>query len=289
MSLKVSGNGYSQPAYGLPRTAVDTNGLAGRERASSSIGGGNQDVTRNVKNIPGGNKVRDGQLYHDGSKPNDPGKRNLNGNNGHAANGGGKARTKDHRQKNGLKQQSSDDRPGWLRDFGRSYDNSSEPSERGKRIHIGRDKLAASSGDRQCDRTLVLSKVDWFHIPVVWPLITDWVVKALEHGRMLYQPEDVLRELLLKHMTLWLVTEKDTVVGFGVTQVTTYPRLKAYTILLIGGEGFETWEHFHDQLEAEAKVMGCKAIEGNGRLGWKRIAAKHGYEVITTVFRKVLP
>jgi hypothetical protein len=259
MSLKVSGNGYSQPAYGLPRTAVDTNGLAGRERASSSIGGGNQDVTRNVKNIPGGNKVRDGQLYHDGSKPNDPGKRNLNGNNGHAANGGGKARTKDHRQKNGLKQQSSDDRPGWLRDFGRSYDNSSEP------------------------------KVDWFHIPVVWPLITDWVVKALEHGRMLYQPEDVLRELLLKHMTLWLVTEKDTVVGFGVTQVTTYPRLKAYTILLIGGEGFETWEHFHDQLEAEAKVMGCKAIEGNGRLGWKRIAAKHGYEVITTVFRKVLP
>lgn len=133
-----------------------------------------------------------------------------------------------------------------------------------------------------------VERPQWYQVPEYWPAIAPGVAEALRHGRDIYTPADILRELLCREMFLWLVMDGENLRGFAVTQVMNYPHTRAYHVLLLAGEAFAEWGHLHPELVREATALKCQVIEFCGRAGWKKVAAPFGYEPITTLYRKVL-
>jgi len=132
-----------------------------------------------------------------------------------------------------------------------------------------------------------LKKAEWYEVPEYWPKIEEWVTKALEHGSGGHEPEDIHAALMRRQMDLWLAIEEG-VVACAVTQFGFYPRWKYLCVLIIGGTGMKEWLHFDKELTEYALEHGCKAIEGPGRVGWKRPLKEYGYEPLYVIYGKMI-
>lgn len=133
-----------------------------------------------------------------------------------------------------------------------------------------------------------LVQVQWWDIPQVWPAVEPWIGAALAHGGGGYWLEDIYAGLLGRQMKLWLVKNGATAKACAITQLWNQPRLKVCDILAVGGRDLASWEHLIGEIEAWAASMGCDETRAHGRLGWKRQAARYGYEPLHMVYRKVL-
>lgn len=131
-----------------------------------------------------------------------------------------------------------------------------------------------------------LERPQWFEVIDYWPSISDGVAAALKHGRDIYTPSDILRELLSRNMSLWVAREEGVIQGFAITQVMKYPHITMLHLLITSGEDWHEWRHFISDIELEAARIGCNGVEFCGRAGWKRRMEPEGYEVITTLYRK---
>lgn len=129
----------------------------------------------------------------------------------------------------------------------------------------------------------------WYDVPTYWPAIEPWIVSALAHGgSVTYTPPDILKALLCRSMKLWLAFEGETLKACCITAFIRYPRLKSVSVMIVGGKDVDDWLHFSKDVEAYAKAEGAEAVEGPGRLGWKRKAAPYGYQPAVTIYRKML-
>jgi len=133
-----------------------------------------------------------------------------------------------------------------------------------------------------------LAKVPWYMVADYWWRIEPIVGLALSIGGFVALPVDIFRFLLERNMQLWLVEDGEKVKAFGITRIDQYPRLKVLSLVIVGGIGLKQWEHFIADLEAEARELGCQAVEGTGRKGWEKLGAKHGFKRMTTLYRKML-
>jgi len=133
-----------------------------------------------------------------------------------------------------------------------------------------------------------LEQVEWYRVPDCWPQVAEWVAKALEHGGVIYCPADILRALLTRDMQLWLAWDGEALRACCVTRLASYPKLRVCCVLIIGGDGVDDWLMFSKDIEAWAQESGAQAIEGVGRLGWRKKAAPFGYQPEGVIYRKRL-
>ena len=113
------------------------------------------------------------------------------------------------------------------------------------------------------------------------------VEAALEYTDGKYNLSDVISQVLQGMLTLWVVYNetKDKAVGCLLTEILGYPRSKALSIFLLGGDDFTEIVQTLDELKEYAKGMGCKTIEFYGRDGWEKVLKPSGFEKIHIVMR----
>lgn len=91
---------------------------------------------------------------------------------------------------------------------------------------------------------------------------------------------------------LWLVLdENDKFVSFALTKKHTIPATGKSVITITnaaGEDGLETEEAIFSTIEPWAVAQGADIGAIEGRFGWKRIAARHGYEMYAVIYRKHL-
>lgn len=115
-------------------------------------------------------------------------------------------------------------------------------------------------------------------IDKVVKLIPEFLESAAKYTYGRFDANDIVQECKKVNKQLWVAFDKD-VIGFVVTEIVSYPKLKTLVMHFTGGKNFETW---HDDiistLKKFAKECGCQLIESQARLGWSKILKKDGYK-----------
>ena len=63
-------------------------------------------------------------------------------------------------------------------------------------------------------------------------------------------------------MQLWVILEGPDVVCCFMTEIITYPRLRALRFVGCVGRGFRRWVHLRAEVENWGRELGCKISEG---------------------------
>jgi hypothetical protein len=124
-----------------------------------------------------------------------------------------------------------------------------------------------------------------YEIAAVWVDVQEMVAEGLRRGRSHWGPLNVLEQLFLGNMHLWLSKTGDRIEACCVTQILIYPTAKVCSVFVISGENRGNWMKFEHSIAAWGKAQGCEYMEGYGRKGWGRIS---GWEPVHTLFRRAL-
>lgn len=104
-------------------------------------------------------------------------------------------------------------------------------------------------------------------------------------------PQGIFASLNKGEHHLWLVLDEDRFVSFILTKTHTIDATgkKVVTITSLAGEdGLASGEAIYSEIEKWAVEQGADIGAIEGRFGWKRIAARHGYEMYAVIYRKHL-
>lgn len=124
----------------------------------------------------------------------------------------------------------------------------------------------------------------------VWPLLGNFLSKALEFTSDTRLLEPTLQKIEMGQSQLWTVIDDDhgnKALAAGVTSLQTYESGKRVcNIELFGGEDMKLWFDLKDVFEDWAKVEGCESIRVWARKGW----AKHlkDYDLTHYILEKAL-
>lgn len=125
-----------------------------------------------------------------------------------------------------------------------------------------------------------------------WLTISQYLIKAIEHGQGESTLTDYMRRVLNKEVHCWVVVEGEdnNIIGAGLTQVLQYAQHTTLHIIAFSGENFEEQSKVFPTVEQFARDMGCKAIEQWGRQGWAKTLPKYvpGFKQAYVVMRKDL-
>jgi hypothetical protein len=103
-----------------------------------------------------------------------------------------------------------------------------------------------------------------------WPTIEPILKRATDRVRG-FEPIDILRSVMLGHMTMFLVREHGRIVAVATTQVHQFPRCRVLEVPFIAGTGLKRWwRPLLDALDAQAEATDCVDIAGWDRKGWAR-------------------
>jgi hypothetical protein len=110
-------------------------------------------------------------------------------------------------------------------------------------------------------------------VPLLWPHALRFIERALDEGGGHFLAEDVLAALRRREMQLWLLRDRERLVGVLVTEIVRWPRRSVCRLVLAGAEeGWrEEWLQLRGHLERWARAEGCASIEIYGRPGWARL------------------
>lgn len=103
--------------------------------------------------------------------------------------------------------------------------------------------------------------------------LRDKLAIALEHAGGTHTIDDVDELIAAEMMQLWEGPR-----SIAITEVIQYPRVKACRIFAVAGDMGELWSLLEPAIARWAKDHGCARLEGFGRMGWQRVAPKHGYD-----------
>lgn len=122
------------------------------------------------------------------------------------------------------------------------------------------------------------------HRPALWDTVEPLLQKAVDRSDGLLTIDGVKDAILSGRWQLWIVWDGETICAAGATEVNNYTCF----VWAFGGENMSDWFPLHQELEAWAKLIGCKSIHFFGRLGWERVMRPEGYERRMVVMRKEL-
>lgn len=107
------------------------------------------------------------------------------------------------------------------------------------------------------------------------PHVRDLLQKPLSRmGNDLdYSVDDILDECREGRMQLWVVDDRDSLIGALVTQIHRYPQRQVATVLLYGAEDhtIDAWLDHFETIKAWAKANDCGAVRITGRRGWAKV------------------
>lgn len=87
-----------------------------------------------------------------------------------------------------------------------------------------------------------------------------------------YEPIDILRLVMANQMTLAFIEEGERLAAVFVVELRCYPRRRVLDVPFVAGEGLRGWlAPAMRFLEDHARKLGCAAITGFGRAGWRRM------------------
>ena len=90
-------------------------------------------------------------------------------------------------------------------------------------------------------------------------------------------------------MQLWVVLDGDAMKAATVTRIAQTKRGEVVEVYLVGGAGMEEWlAPLNDEIEAQAREIGCVALRSYGRKGWTPSLTRLGWREIATAFEKAL-
>ena len=104
-------------------------------------------------------------------------------------------------------------------------------------------------------------------------------------------PQGIFASLNKGEHQLWIVLDEDRFVSFILTKthVIDATGKKVVTITSLAGEdGLASGPDIYETIEAWAIEQDADIGAVEGRLGWKRIAARYGYEPYAVIYRKHL-
>ena len=114
----------------------------------------------------------------------------------------------------------------------------------------------------------------------LFPRIESYLKKAAQYTYGRYSAEDIKNTLLKDRQQLWVAFEGETIYGFVVTEVITYPQMKALVMHFTAGKELPRWKDVMlSEIQEFAKEAGCKVIESYGRKGWAKVFKNDGYNI----------
>lgn len=122
-----------------------------------------------------------------------------------------------------------------------------------------------------------------------WPHVVSYIEDALEHTDQETSLGSILSDIANQKRQLWIVKHNGEYLAGIITQIEEYfSGLKVGQITFAGGRNHELWDHFTDIVGKWFKEQDCDKIEIIGRMGWKRLYQKRGFEPKYLIMRKDL-
>lgn len=121
-----------------------------------------------------------------------------------------------------------------------------------------------------------------------WRTIAPMLAPAVDRSLGNYNLMDVYLALKNRDMQLWLSKDGDKIEAAGVTRIDIHERFRSCAIPFIGGENRDNWLPFEEKITDWAKTLGCSALDGFFREGWKRVLKDQGWVLGYTFARKWL-
>lgn len=120
--------------------------------------------------------------------------------------------------------------------------------------------------------------------------VRPYLLGALDYTDGKYNLDDAVALIREGLQTLWVVynDEIGKAIGCLVTELVVYPRAKALSIFLLGGEVFADIVTVYDELADYAKGIGASSIEFLGRDGWEKVLAPLNFVKTHIIMRKNL-
>jgi len=126
-------------------------------------------------------------------------------------------------------------------------------------------------------------------IDVVWPAVVQMLGPAVERSNGRFTIDDVREEILKGGLVLWVVLSSKTPIAFYTTRIGDYPSRRAMVIDWLGGSDMDAWlDMAVETMEDHARTNRCDHLEFCGRLGWKKVLARRGWNSEYVAYRKEL-
>lgn len=120
--------------------------------------------------------------------------------------------------------------------------------------------------------------------------IDKYVKIAHAHGIGERSWEQLVGQILMGKVLLWLAFDEGKVVGAATTEIIDYSNYRCVHLITIGADNGAGFEDFHDELERYAEQVDATRIKFWGRKGWTRalnkVTGRNGekYEEVYRVF-----
>jgi hypothetical protein len=115
-------------------------------------------------------------------------------------------------------------------------------------------------------------------VDAVWKRIENYAQGAADYTYGRFTKGDIRSGLKRKPQQLWVAHEGEKVLGFVVTEMASYPQLKALVMHFTGGIELESWKPMMlEKLQEFSRLHGCDIIESFGRAGWGKVFKKDGF------------
>lgn len=104
-----------------------------------------------------------------------------------------------------------------------------------------------------------------------WPRVSHWCQEALVFGSGLMWLEDVVRAVAERDMQMWVIHAGQELKAVCITEIRVFPRGKALTVLLVGGNDMPAWAPaLDDTLTRYGRACGCAVLDAYARKGWSK-------------------
>jgi hypothetical protein len=124
-----------------------------------------------------------------------------------------------------------------------------------------------------------VSYVPLEYLETVWPQIEGYLDGAARYSYGRFKVEDIKHGIETKPQQLWVAYEDEFIYGAVVTEVVSYPQMKALDTHFTGGIELPKWKTpMLEILQKFAKDNGCKIIESYGRPGWEKVFTDDGFK-----------
>lgn len=108
-----------------------------------------------------------------------------------------------------------------------------------------------------------LIRVNPWEVPFWWEFVSGELGRALVHNNNETGLEDVWKQLVTGHHSLWVVYDETeaSIRCVFTTFINDYPQKRTLFTTLLAGRGFREFSILEPELVQYAKDMGCGAIE----------------------------
>ena len=102
--------------------------------------------------------------------------------------------------------------------------------------------------------------------PHIWDFLERGAI-LLDDGR---SAEDLMEAMSEGLLQLWLVSNGESLVAIGITEIPAFTKRKICRVFLVIGEDRKDWLHLLSEVEDWARTQNCEVTQAFVRPGWAR-------------------